>query len=490
MISQKFSEALECHMPIPEKGIPETAEQIIEMEPQLAQPEEPTLTEEIIKDESAIEECCDCLDTALIEQSKLIKQVEDNEGSMDNPSIKTITTSEEALDYALARLKATREDFGLHYRTSTSLKLSNEGIKDFLANIGKAIKELFRKVIMFFKKLFAKLRIKLANYSERLDKLNKEMKKLSKDNSTLINSVVIDEVRTALNDLGLANVSFFVSEMNVAPLHICKVSSLANDVKAQYSFFKNAIKAMNGSNPNIQDVQKIIVDLKSSVIKIFTTKNVTNADIAIRIGDTAIKKGNIIQAVNNSASYDLPVSQSTPGQTSKLATTPASYSNIANVLSNGFTRSSAGFYPLGCAGTNFYGIIMETSNDFNPGETHLLEPISAEFVQPVQSLDLKALVDSFMSHHSAVKKATDETNKIFKDIDAVYENFKDFASEIEKIDTDSIEAQKIANALARNVKKLAIDVPNFLIKTHVHTIRDYLVIGNVILAKCNSRKPD
>lgn len=438
---------------------------VVDQAPEMNPVEEEQLTQEINQDEQAIEECSVCLDETLNEQGSLVQQ-DVVAATVSEPKTEDVVQSEVALEAALIRMGTSRYREGYHSFPKSSLSfskeeigntftLAREGIKDFLIKIGKAIKELFRKIAMFFKKLFAKLRIKLGGYAKKLDKLNEVMKNLVSSDSTK-DSGKADEVKKQLNELSLASVAFFVGEQNSSPYPVVNAAGLANDISGLY-----------------RECQSAVVQVKKEPSAF----------------------GKIVEALQNKFTDKLKkeelARQAKEGEAARAST------NQASAITKGNINISTDFFAIGCAGKFFYGVIVnpaistngEIEDSTNGERTTALLSVQAEYIKEVENLDLGRLVSSFVDNYSKVKKSCDETSKIFKDIDTVHGQFEKLGDEISKPageEENASETAKACNGLVKNIKQLAVDLPSHLVKCHVHTIRDYLVIGNVIAKVCNS----
>ena len=425
---------------------------VVDNTPELDPVEEEQLTQEISQDEQAIEECSACLDETIDEQGQLVQQ-EVVAATVSEPKTEDVVVSEVALEQALAKMGTSRYREGYHAFPKSEFAfskeeirntyiLTHEGIKDFLIKIGKAIKELFRKIVMFFKKLFAKLRIKLGGYSKKLDKLNEAMKNLQ-NSDALKNSEKANEVKDKLNDLQLASVSYFVKGRGSSPLPICNSLEVANDVAKMYKEFQTSIEAAK-KDPSIVD--KVL----AKVAELFKSKASKAKD----------------------ATKDL---------------------NMASWQIDGkFTSDVDGLLVLGCAGKSLYGVGMITVNGNSDDEKNGVNIFCSggEYLQNIESIDLNKLVSSFVSNYTAVKKACDETPRVFKEFDAVHGNFEKLGDQIANPsganEENATELSKSMNRVVKEIKQLGVNVPSNLIKCHVHMIRDFLVIGNIIVKVCGT----
>ena len=453
-LSRKFSMVLESSDL--EGAVTPASAEPVEETPELNQVEEEQLTQDIAKDEQAIEECSGCLEETLDEQSKLANQLETNEGVLSEPKTEDIIQSEVALEHALARLGTSREEQGMHYFTTKSMELSHEGVKDFLTKISNAIKELFRKAIMFFKKLFAKLRIKLGGYSKRIDKLVNEMKKLSAANDSLTDENA-NKVKDALNNMKLASVSSFVRQDKSSPFPLVNISTVVNDIT----------KAHNELNDKIKKAKDMTIEtLAKSMSDVFTFK-VNNMDA---YASTHAKGNKVLEELRSIAK------------------------NVEDIRRDDNVKNTKGVFPLGCAGDKLYCVGLVSMFEDDPEHSCVLKPLTCTYTEPISNFtqsDLKQVIQSFIGNGSVVKKSCDESDKIFKQIDGIQSKFENIITD-GKINKDFDDTDKPSevtgffSSVAKNSKILGIDLPNYIIKVHVHTIRDYLVIGNAILKECGT----
>lgn len=425
---------------------------VVDNTPELDPVEEEQLTQEISQDEQAIEECSACLDETIDEQGQLVQQ-EVVAATVSEPKTEDVVVSEVALEQALAKMGTSRYREGYHAfpksefafskeEIRNTYTLTHEGIKDFLIKIGKAIKELFRKIVMFFKKLFAKLRIKLGGYSKKLDKLNEAMKNLQ-NSDALKNSEKANEVKEKLNDLQLASVSYFVKGRNNSPVPVCDTLNVTNEVAKMYKELQTSIEAAKKDPSLLQTILSKIAD-----------------------------------------KFKLNVASK--------AKEAAKHVNMASLQIDNKITQTDGFLPVGCAGKKFYGVAVDpskaTTNEENKGP--VIFAFGADYLESVDNVDLGKLVASFVSNYTAVKKACDETPRIFKEIDSVHGNFEKLGDQIANPnganDENATEVSKTMNEIVKNIKQLGVDLPSNLIKCHVHMIRDYLVIGNIIVKVCGT----
>ena len=131
-------------------------------------------------DVAAVEEAEDVIE-------ELSEQVEENETALETPEevdAVDVAVSQEALHYATKRLGTTMGEMGLGVisRESakddsvTALRLSTEGIKEFVNTVIEQIKRLMRNVGMAFKKLYVKALTVFNNTEKAAKKLRDSLK--------------------------------------------------------------------------------------------------------------------------------------------------------------------------------------------------------------------------------------------------------------------------------------------------------------------------
>src|SRR5574344_1013138 len=135
---------------------------------------------EIQADVASVEEAEDVIE-------ELNEQVEENEEALESPEAVEavdVAVSQEALNYATKRLGTTMQEVGLGVisRESakddavTALRLSTEGIKEFINTVIEQIKRLMRNVGMAFKKLYVKALTVFNNTEKAAKKLRDSLK--------------------------------------------------------------------------------------------------------------------------------------------------------------------------------------------------------------------------------------------------------------------------------------------------------------------------
>lgn len=158
----------------PEVEVQETVEATVEND------EVNEIASDIQADVAAVEEAEDVLE-------ELNEQVEENETALETPEAVEavdVAVSQEALSYATKRLGTTMADMGLGVisRESakddsvTALRLSTEGIKEFINTVIEQIKRLMRNVGMAFKKLYVKALSVMNNTEKSAKKLSEKIK--------------------------------------------------------------------------------------------------------------------------------------------------------------------------------------------------------------------------------------------------------------------------------------------------------------------------
>lgn len=131
-------------------------------------------------DVAAVEEAEDVIE-------ELSEQVEENEAALETPEevdAVDVAVSQEALHYATKRLGTSMSDMGLGVisRESakddavTALRLSTEGVKEFINTVIEQIKRLMRNVGMAFKKLYVKALTVFNNTEKAAKKLRDSLK--------------------------------------------------------------------------------------------------------------------------------------------------------------------------------------------------------------------------------------------------------------------------------------------------------------------------
>ena len=138
------------------------------------------IASDIQADVTAVEEAEDVIE-------ELSEQVEENETALETPEeveAVDVAVSQEALHYATKRLGTSMNEMGLGVisRESakddsvTALRLSTEGIKEFVNTVIEQIKRLMRNVGMAFKKLYVKALTMFNNTEKAAKKLSEKVK--------------------------------------------------------------------------------------------------------------------------------------------------------------------------------------------------------------------------------------------------------------------------------------------------------------------------
>ena len=219
-------------------------------------------------------------DVASVEEAEevieeLNEQVEENEEALETPEevdAVDVAVSQEALHYATKRLGTSMSDMGLGVisRESakedsvTALRLSTEGIKEFINTVIEQIKRLMRNVGLAFKKLYVKA-LTVFNNTEKAAKKLRDSLKNHKDGTPTYD----DETKEwfaekfpgiiVSNDLGFteSGIKKFIAEIN-------NISKKEKDVQTLNSEIAKLEGELVGAKDE-QTIQKLKDSLKAKL---------------------------------------------------------------------------------------------------------------------------------------------------------------------------------------------------------------------------------
>lgn len=148
---------------------------------------------EVVNDQNELDHMVESTEEAFEVQEDLQEQVIKNEETLNNtePVEETdIQASQESFAYAVGRLRLPKEyikdnTFGFESSTNNNerLKISTEGIKEFLVKIWEGIKKMFKKIGDFFKMLWLRIKAIFSDEAKMLLEVEKGLRELEKDKS-------------------------------------------------------------------------------------------------------------------------------------------------------------------------------------------------------------------------------------------------------------------------------------------------------------------
>lgn len=419
---------------------------------------------DIAKDTAALEDISNQLETAIQVQSDLNEQLEANK-SIENPTDENINASEVAIESAVAKLGISREDYGLH-RSTKSFSVSQEGIRLVIEKIIKAIKDLIKKSIRFFKELFNKIRLKLSNYKPKIAELKEKLTTiLNSNNDLLSDSSKYGRANQDIQELKLANTALFVSGPSGAKFpsfHVNSIlacSALADWISICMESIISTKKGLFGSSP----------DWKGSIDKALKSAKFNNEEFS----------KNATYVVNSSFAgfyiggsgedtYWLEIEYSPKEHPDYPAITlyPAkiSFSDIKNAFTNAISNPGA----------------MVVSVIF----AKLFKNI-ADWATSTSVKDFRSVAKYMVDIADAMSRRVDEGPKIFGEIENVQKKLDALTEKLSK-SSDSISEDDNSTPgktaeVARYIKSVSTDISGAITKVYFSTIRDYLVLGNVLI---------
>ena len=421
-------------------------------------------TDDIAKDEAAIEEISNTLDTTIQTQSDLVQQDIAN-NNVELPKEEDTNNSELAIESAVEKLGISREEFGIHAKSCKSFSVSKEGVKEVIASITKSIKELIKKIVRFFKELWTKLRMKLGNYREKVDNLVKALKSISEKNKgdqpVLTDKVFLDNMYGGLAALKLANTRLFVQDKKGSPLQInLNTVVLSGELTKWISTIADGIiggKKKGGWFSKNTDWASTL----KSVLK-----------------DAKLNRS--VQFCNRD-SYTLDRDKSNfiiggSGDTLHLVTleySPKEHPSYPLIS----------VWPINRSLTDIEGKCKDALTQYVKDTIQEIFKGKAPTVN-----DYQPVVDSFIENANEIKRAIDEAPKIFSNIENLQKSLEGIAVKLEKSSTET-EDSDTGNAcihVAKYVKTVSSNLAGSIVKVYFSTIRDYLVIGNVIVKNATS----
>lgn len=413
---------------------------------------------DLSKDRMAIEDTTDKLNDAIKMQADLTEQLEASE-QIEVPTEEDVNNTEVAIESAIAKLGVSREEYGLHVRSTRSFSVSQEGIVEIIKQIGKTIMDLINKIIRFFKKLFNKIRLKLGNYKTKIQEMKEKLSQIGTNKSkALMDKDLCKAASEEIENLNLINCALYVKSavtktQDIPKFHlnsilVCNkladwVSSCVDDAlkSGDKDWQKSANEAIDSGNYNN-------VNLDNNSVHITTSKQAV-----FYLGGSG------------SDTYYIEIEYYPEGSnfpTINLYPHPVSLTDLVNGLIKN---------PIQVAKWVL----------FNSGLFKCLTDRVAEY----KCTDYRNIVVDMENRANDIIKLVDEGPKVFDEIASIQKKLEDLSNRINKgaskvDDDDNLVAVKTSQ-LAKNIKVVAADISGAISKVYFSAIRDYLVIGNVLI---------
>ena len=422
--------------------------------------EDEQLTTAIVKDEQAIEEISSELDNALDARGTLVAQSVVN-ATVTTPRTEDVADSELAIESAIARIGISREELGLHVKSYTSLAVSNEGIMEFIKTVGKVIKDLIKKAVKFFKALWIKLKVKILNYKGKVEAMKKAMESIT-NSEKLRDATVLDKIASDLYDTNLASVVVYLEHLQTSPYLRSDIDSIVTNITnitlESGKIFKDMFKEL-AKNDNVvtQDIiSKYLVDDKLPINSL--------GFAGFRIAKAAGGKFLV-------------------GSTDKLDNVAMEIQKFHNHVANGLC--------LGCDGNDVISLIVDKGERVISNNPKIKIEKHFTVLNKIRILayNYNNIIAGFINNSSNILKGIDNASKIFTSIDKIQSELEKAIVELEKmaaqeVNNDPTKSLALAiDTYVKSIKKVAVDIT----KVYFSTIRDYLVIGNIILKHINAK---
>lgn len=426
--------------------------------------EDEQLTTAIVKDEQAIEEISSELDNALDARGTLVAQSVVN-ATVTTPRTEDVADSELAIESAIARIGISREELGLHVKSYTSLAVSNEGIMEFIKTVGKVIKDLIKKAVKFFKALWIKLKVKILNYKGKVEAMKKAMESIT-NSEKLRDATVLDKIASDLYDTNLASVVVYLEHLQTSPYLRSDIDSIVTNITnitlESGKIFKDMFKEL-AKNDNVvtQDIiSKYLVDDKLPINSL--------GFAGFRIAKAAGGKFLV-------------------GSTDKLDNVAMEIQKFHNHVANGLC--------LGCDGNDVISLIVDKGERVISNNPKIKIEKHFTVLNKIRILayNYNNIIAGFINNSSNILKGIDNASKIFTSIDKIQSELEKAIVELEKmaaqeVNNDPTKSLALAiDTYVKSIKKVAVDIPGVITKVYFSTIRDYLVIGNIILKHINAK---
>lgn len=426
--------------------------------------EDEQLTTAIVKDEQAIEEISSELDNALDARGTLVAQSVVN-ATVTTPRTEDVADSELAIESAIARIGISREELGLHVKSYTSLAVSNEGIMEFIKTVGKVIKDLIKKAVKFFKALWIKLKVKILNYKGKVEAMKKAMESIT-NSEKLRDATVLDKIASDLYDTNLASVVVYLEHLQTSPYLRSDIDSIVTNITnitlESGKIFKDMFKEL-AKNDNVvtQDIiSKYLVDDKLPINSL--------GFAGFRIAKAAGGKFLV-------------------GSTDKLDNVAMEIQKFHNHVANGLC--------LGCDGNDVISLIVDKGKRVISNNPKIKIEKHFTVLNKIRILayNYNNIIAGFINNSSNILKGIDNASKIFTSIDKIQSELEKAIVELEKmaaqeVNNDPTKSLALAiDTYVKSIKKVAVDIPGVITKVYFSTIRDYLVIGNIILKHINAK---
>lgn len=426
-------------------------------------------TNDLSKDEAAIEEISATLDKTIQTQNDLVQQDIAN-NNIELPKEEDVKSSELAIESAIEKLGISREELGIHAKTLTAFSVSKEGVKEMIYNIAKTIKELIKKIVRFFKELWTKLRMKLGNYRGKVDNLVSALKSISEKNkksqAILTDKIFLDSVYKDLKELKLVNTKLFVQDKKGNPLRLSLNSvTVADEMTKWITSISDTI--ISGKKKGWFSKDKDwSSDIKSALENAKIDRSVQFCDRpSLIIGDTgsAFVLGGSGESIHFLEILYSPKDH--PGYPSiNIYPVPLTLDKIKDMYS-AFKDNPTALIASGILAKLFKDItdIFKSSVPYPK--------------------DYQPVVDSFIDNANEIKRAIDDAPSIFSNVENLQKALEGVAIKLEKssVDNEDSDVSTACVQLAKYIKTVSSNLLGSIVKVYFSTIRDYLVIGNVIV---------
>lgn len=275
----------------------------------------PATVEDVIEESEAVEEEAnvnaevdqniEALETSSEEADALLDQADNNEevienaeasGEEESPAIdEQITASEENLKYSMIKLGY---DDGLKERISFAkeahssslekLRVSTEGVKDFILKIISTIKTLIRKIVISVQKLYAKIGFKFARYGKQLELLRERLRDLESAKSVTPAKMSAEDIADLEKEYAakFVRIDPMFAATNVAN-YVTTKKNMAKDlaqVMASYEaaskkFLSEAISSVKAAEKDISKWKSNFKKAREHIKSLFDNTHKKNKDI-------------------------------------------------------------------------------------------------------------------------------------------------------------------------------------------------------------------
>lgn len=434
---------------------------------------------DIEKDTAALEDISNQLDTAIQAQADLTDQLEANK-SIENPTTENVADSEVAIESALVKLGVSREEYGLHNRAYKSLTVSQEGVKLVIEKIVKTIKDLIKKSIRFFKDLFNKIRLKLGNYKPKIEELKKRLTDILENHpDRLSDDKRRDPAMEELERLDLINASLYVGPTAAKRMPRFHANSVLA-CSALADWISKCLETLSGPLPSKKGIFSSSTGTWQDALTQTLNGTKFNNETVDKNITYRIEKdwaGFYLGGSGYEAYFvEIVYAPEEHPEYPSIKLLPAKI-RFKDLLSDAKDLLTAAIKePKVAAATVF----ILTSKQLMSIIWHFVSSSKLYL-----STDYRSVLSDFIACAPSISKMVDEGPKVFADIEVTQKKLEALTEKLSKasntVSEEDTEAAKNSAEVAKYIKAVSTDISGAITKVYFSTIRDYLVVGNLLL---------